>query len=108
MIAVLNGSTSANWNGGDDRPFSEIARMPTKTTYLIIHSRSCSPKGISICLMPSRRASWLVSSCSVPNGQSQPQKSPRQNEHAVATKHHSRNTGRSSRNCSQWNPDSKA
>ena len=44
MIAVLNGSTSANWNAVMIER-SEIARMPTKATYLIIQSRSCSPNG---------------------------------------------------------------
>ncbi len=94
--------------GRDDR--AQRDRQDTdEATYLIIQSRSCSPNGISICLMPSVRASWLVSSCSVPNGQSQPQNTPRpQNSMLIATKLQSRNTSGSSRNSSQRNPDRRA
>ena len=45
--------------------------------YLIAHRRSWSPKGTSICLTFSLRATWLTRSCKAPKGHSQPQKTPR-------------------------------
>ena len=54
--------------------------------YLIGQSRSCRPQGTLICGTFSHCATLLVSSCSAPNGQSQPQNGPRpQNSSAAAT-----------------------
>src|SRR5688572_39158 len=57
--------------------------------YFIGQSRSCRPKGSVICGTFSHCAILLVSSCSAPNGQSQPQKGPRpQNSRPAATAAH--------------------
>ena len=45
--------------------------------YLIGHSRSCRPQGTLYCGTLSAWATLLSSSCSAPNGQSQPQNGPR-------------------------------
>ena len=70
--------------------------------YLIGHSRSCRPQGTVNCGIRASFARRLVSSCSAPNGQSQPQKTPRpQKSRDAATENHSMNISGSIRNADQ-------
>ena len=63
--------------------------------------------GTVTCGTPSRWATALVSSCSAPNGQSQPQKTPRpQNSSPSAVKPQSRKITGSIRKVSQRKPES--
>src|SRR6185437_12268920 len=80
-----------------------------KMMYLTGHSRSCRPHGTVICGTFSHFAMVLVSSCSAPNGQSQPQNGPRpQNKSAAAVAPHNTKISGAARKNSQWKPVIKA
>ena len=73
--------------------------------YLIGHSRSCRSQGTRICGTRKALATVLVSSCSAPNGQSQPQNGPRpQNSSAAATDDHRMKISGAVRKYSQLKP----
>src|SRR5689334_4945056 len=77
--------------------------------YLIGHSRSCRPHGTVICGTFSHFAAVLVSSCSAPNGHSQPQNGPRpQNSSPAAIAPHKTKIRGAARKNSQWKPVIKA
>src|SRR5690554_3455574 len=75
-MAVLNGSTSANFSAvaNDSR---ESPNSSSKITYLTAQRRSCTAQGNSYCLIFNLRAISLISSCKAPKGHSQPQNTPR-------------------------------
>ena len=73
--------------------------------YLIGHRRWWTPHGIFSCGTFSALATRLLSSCSAPNGHSQPQKAPRpQKIRATATEHHRMKISGSTRNEDQLKP----
>src|SRR5215469_10836969 len=77
--------------------------------YLIGHSRSCRLQGTVICGTFSHFAIVLVSSCSAPNGQSQPQNGPRpQNRRPPAVADQRTNIRGAARKNSQWKPVTSA
>ncbi len=105
-MAVLNGSTSAAFSA-IIIDSSESPNSTSRTMYLIAQSRSCTAKGSSYCGTFSLRAASLISSCSAPNGHSQPQNTPRpQSRMLAAVKVQMMKITGSERNSSQrksWN-----
>ena len=80
-----------------------------KTMYFTGQRRSCTRHGILYCGTFSARAARFESSCSAPNGHSQPQNGPRpQKSSAAATEHHRMKTSGSTRNDDQRKPSRKA
>ena len=84
-MAVLKGSTSDSTSAMASEP-SETPNRPRKMMYLIGTRRSCTAHGTLTCGTCNALAMRLASSCSAPNGHSQPQNGPRpQNSSAAAT-----------------------
>src|SRR6188768_1391013 len=104
MIAVLNGSTSASCSANAVE-YSDMPNRPRKMMYLIGQSRSCKPHGNRYCGIFTAWAMLLSSSCSAPNGHSQPQNGPRpQNRSPAAIDPHSRKISGADRKYSQLKP----
>ena len=76
VIAVLNGSISVV-APDESIPASTSASTTAAAMYLPIHRRFSSAADGFHCGTPSARDTWASSSCSAPNGHSQPQNTPR-------------------------------
>src|SRR5690606_16595079 len=101
MIAVLKGSTSANFSAVPSS-YSEMPNRIRKMMYFRPARRVFRPWGTLIWGTCSFCATWLVSSCKAPKGHSQPQNAPRfQKISDIAVAIHRMNTIGSIRKYSQ-------